>query len=70
MLVYDGNQHFEANPNSLHAKVNALNGQWERSLPRTTIPTKKLVYNRICALGLLVGINGLTYFAINAILSS
>ncbi|WP_236981981.1 hypothetical protein [Marinagarivorans cellulosilyticus] len=70
MLVYDGNQQFEANPNSLHAKVDALDGQWERTLPRANIPTRKLVYNRLCALGLLVGINGLTYFTINAILSS
>jgi hypothetical protein len=70
MLVYDGTQRFEANPNSLHAKVNALNDKWELTLPRSTTPTRKLIYNRACALGLLIGINSVTYFAINAILSA
>ncbi len=69
MLVYDGNQNFEAAPNALHSKVHALDAQWERSFPRTTTPARKLIYNRACALGLLVGINGFTYFVINAILA-
>lgn len=70
MLVYDGNQNFEANPNSLHSKVNALDAQWERTFPQATTPSRKLIYNRACALGLLVGINGFTYFLINAIMAS
>ena len=70
MLVYDGKQHFEAHPSALHSKVNALDAQWERSAPHATTPSRKLMYNRACALGLLVGINGFTYFLINAILAS